>query len=90
MVGFTMFGLLRGVGWIIRLMIDHRYQGKGYGRASMVSVLERLRLTPGVEMIGVSCRKTNTTAEALYRSLGFVDWTPPWEPSPKELYLRLP
>ena len=32
MVGFTMYELSAGVGLIRRLMIDQRFQGKGYGR----------------------------------------------------------
>lgn len=90
MVGFTMYGLLEGIGYIIRLMIDHRYQGQGYGRAAMVETVRRLRLHPEVELIATSHRKVNTAAGKLYESLGFVDWTPTWEGSERERYLRLP
>jgi diamine N-acetyltransferase len=42
MVGFTMYELTYGVGFILRLMIDRRYQRQGYGRAAMVEVIRRL------------------------------------------------
>src|SRR5579884_496948 len=37
-VGFTMYEITAGVGFILRLMIDWRFQGQGYGRAAMVEV----------------------------------------------------
>jgi len=51
MVGFTMYELSAGVGFIRRLMIDQRFQRKGYGRAAMLEVIRRLTLHPEVEMI---------------------------------------
>lgn len=92
MVGFTMYELTCGVGFILRLMIDQRYQRQGYGRAAMVEVIRRLRLYPEVEMIATSHRHGNTMAARLYQSLGFV----PWEivgvenHNPEEIFLRLP
>src|SRR5262245_20351645 len=74
MVGFTMYELTCGVGFILRLMIDRRYQRQGYGRATMVEVIRRLKLIPEVEMIATSCRRSNTVAAHLYHSLGFVPW----------------
>jgi hypothetical protein len=47
---------------------------QGYGRAAMVEVIRRLKLTPEVEMIATSHRCSNTVAARLYRSLGFVSW----------------
>lgn len=89
LVGFTMYGVLEGFGYIIRLMIDSRHQRKGYGRAAMVEVIRRLRLSPEVEAIATSCRKVNLPAATLYQSLGFQLWTPPWEASEREIYLKL-
>src|SRR6476620_626783 len=45
MVGFAMYGreAETGFDWIIRLMIDARYQGRGYGRATMLELLARLK-----------------------------------------------
>ncbi len=90
MVGFTLYELAAGVGFILRLMIDRQHQGKGYGKAAMREVIRRLRLTPEVEMIATSYKRGNTAAARLYQSLGFV----PWEISyanddPNEVYVRL-
>lgn len=91
MIGFVMYEIDCGVGSILRMMIDRRHQGKGYGRATLVEVIRRLRLEPEVEMIVTSHRHDNVVAAALFRSLGFV----PWElegiaPRAGEIYLRLP
>ena len=75
MVGFTMYEVTdSGIGFIMKLMIDHRYQGRGYGRAAMVELMRRLKLHPQVQKIATSHRVENTAASQLYRSLGFVGW----------------
>jgi len=91
MVGFTMYELSAGVGFIRRLMIDQRFQGKGYGRAAMLEVIRRLKLHPEVEMIATRHRRENEAAAKLYRSLGFVDWKIRWaQGHPSEVYLWYP
>jgi diamine N-acetyltransferase len=74
LVGFTMFGFWpeRNEYWIARLMIDAAHQRKGYGRAAMRLVIDRLRSTPGCGGIFISYEPQNTAARALYASLGFV------------------
>ena len=74
MVGFTMYELVYAVGFILRLMIDEEFQGKGYGRAAMLEVIRRLKLHPEVEQIATSHVMENEAAARLYESLGFVDW----------------
>jgi len=91
MVGFTMYELAAGVGFINRLMIDRAYQGKGYGRATMIEVIRRLRLYPEVEMIATSHRRENVAAARLYAGLGFVPWDVAYATADAdEIYLRLP
>ena len=91
MVGFTMYELSAGVGFIRRLMIDQRFQGKGYGRAAMREVMRRLKLHPEVELIATRHRRDNEAAAKLYRSLGFVDWNIRWaQEHPSEVYLCHP
>src|SRR5262245_54455276 len=90
MIGFVMYELDWGVGSILRLLIDRAPQPKGYGRATLVEVIRRLRLEPEVELIVISHRHDNAVAAALFRSVGFV----PWELegillTPGEVYLRL-
>jgi diamine N-acetyltransferase len=56
MVGFTMycFDPKTGTGYIDRLMVAADYQGRGYGRAGMSEVIERLRSMPGCRFIRTS------------------------------------
>ena len=90
MVGFTMYELSAEVGFIRRLMIDQRFQRKGYGRAAMLEVIRRLKLHPEVKIIATRHRRENEAAAQLYRSLGFVDWNISWaEDHASEVYLAL-
>lgn len=74
-VGFIAYEVADcGIGFILRLMIDHRYQGKGYGRAAVSEAIHRLRREPGVQRIATSHRSGNEAASRLYRKLGFVAW----------------
>jgi diamine N-acetyltransferase len=89
-VGFTMYEISEGVGYVVRLLIDQRYQRRGYGRATMIEVIRRMRLNPAVEMLGTSHRRTNEPAAALYRSLGFVPWDTHYaQKYPDDQFLRL-
>ena len=59
---------------IWRLMIDRRYQGRGYGKAAMKLALEFIRTYPcgKAEKCWLSYEPDNHAAEKLYRSFGFV------------------
>lgn len=73
LVGFTLYGYDDddGYHWIARLMIDRRHQRKGYGRAAMEQVIERLRADPECPCVQIGWDPENTAAAALYESLGF-------------------
>ena len=90
MVGFTMYEVVAGIGFIMRLMVDRKYQRKGYGRAAMQEVIRRLKLYPEVELIATSYQQGNEAASKLYRSLGFVDWEIEWALNHKsDIFLKL-
>lgn len=74
MIGFTMYEIVAGVGFIMRLLIDRQYQCQGYGKATMQSVIRRLKLSPDVEAIATSYLRENEVAARLYQSLGFTKW----------------
>lgn len=57
---------------ILRMMIDRRHQAKGYGRAAMVALIERIKAPGDCRAIELSCDPDNVVAETLYASLGFV------------------
>lgn len=86
MVGFVMYQIMDGVGFIMRLMVDEKFQGQGYGKATMIEIIRRLKMMPEIEFIGTSVAKGNDKVESLYRNLGFVDAEKIDE---KEIYLKL-
>ena len=73
MVGFLMYSSVAedGVYWILRLMIDQQYQGKGYARDAMTQLLTLLKELPDCAAIKISYEPANSIAENLYKSLGF-------------------
>ena len=85
-VGFAMYGYypdgapplgLRH--WILRLMIDRDYQGRGYGTAALRAILARLEADPACDDVLIGYEPDNLVARALYARLGFVEQgTTPW------------
>lgn len=86
MVGFLMYQVMDGVGFIMRLMIGEQYQRSGYGRTVMVELLRRLKMMPEIEYIGTSVAKGNDYVEKFYRDLGFIDGD---KVDQREVYLKL-
>lgn len=74
MVGFVMYGVdVASNSWkVFRLMIDQAHQGRGYGRAAMEQVIERLSARSDCSEILIVYRVENKAARRLYESLGFV------------------
>jgi diamine N-acetyltransferase len=78
MVGFVMYGPDAeyapgepGAYAFVRLMIDRRHQGKGYGRAAIAAVIEAIRNLPESRVLYTSYVPENTHAGHLYESMGF-------------------
>ncbi|MGH7948330.1 MAG: GNAT family N-acetyltransferase [Candidatus Binataceae bacterium] len=58
--------------WVDDILIDASEQGKGYGRAAMlVTIKMMLARFPKCRTIQLTCFRANTSAAALYESLGF-------------------
>lgn len=74
-VGFVFYGFSpRAAQYkVVRLMIDHHYQGQGYGRAAMEAVISDLMATNAAREVWLSYREGNTQARQLYQSLGFQE-----------------
>ena len=74
-VGFTMYGREESTGrwWLVRLMVDQRYQARGHGRAALQLLLPMMIDEVGMDEIFTSYMPGNEVAAALYRSIGFVD-----------------
>ena len=73
-VGFAMYGRFRNRRrvWLDRLLVDRAYQGRGYGRAFLGLLLERLFAEYRCDSIYLSLFDDNRQALALYKSFGFV------------------
>lgn len=72
-VGFAMYALDEDDGnyWIYRLMIDARFQGKGYGRTALVQILKMLGEQSGCSCVVLGVKPGNVSARDLYESVGF-------------------
>ncbi|WP_440111722.1 GNAT family N-acetyltransferase [Paenibacillus sp. QZ-Y1] len=76
MVGFILFDnemYNDGYYWILRFMIDEKYQGKGYGKQAIKEVIRTLQERSDCQQIRVSHVPHNITANALYKHCGFQD-----------------
>lgn len=76
-VGFLMmtynYDFARFQGYIIRLMVDEKFQGRGYGKFGMQWMLEKYRADERVRAVAISYEPDNETARKLYASYGFVE-----------------
>lgn len=66
---------------INHFMIDHKYQGKEFGKQAMKKAIEFLRSFPQgkADSIYISYWKTNEAARGLYASVGFVETGEIWD-----------
>lgn len=75
MVGFAIYGYLpedTTKWWIPLIIIDRRYQGKGYGRAAVKAMIDAVRTqAPNSREIALNYKADNIVAERLYLSIGF-------------------
>ena len=71
MVGFVLYDLSKGKGWIVRLMIDAAHQGKGYGGWALRELIKLLQSRPDCREIYLDLVEGNTFAEGLYERVGF-------------------
>lgn len=73
LVGFVMYSRdsekLRY--WIVRLMIDARWQGKGFGKAATLVLIDLMKGLEDCSEIFLCVVLENTSAQKLYSSLGF-------------------
>lgn len=73
LVGFVMFGLdiEDDRYYLVRLMIAEKFQGKGFGKAATLAVIEKMKLVEDCNEIYLSFVPENANAERLYKSVGF-------------------
>jgi diamine N-acetyltransferase len=91
MVGFLAYGRdpADGEFWLYRLMVDRNVQGRGFGRAGLLALIEDLRLDETCLRLTVGYEPDNVPAEQLYLSVGFVRGEPaPWGESTANLTIQ--
>ena len=75
LVGFAMYGFFPkpapGQLWLDRLLIDKKYQGRGYGRQAVLGLLERVYREYPCGQAYLSVYRDNVRAIRLYSELGF-------------------
>ena len=72
MVGFVMYGRRPGtaISYILRLMVDARYQGRGYGKAALAAVIDHIRQEDSGE-IQLDYDPNDPITVRLYTGAGF-------------------
>ncbi len=73
-IGFLMFSRTmkdNNKPWIMRFMIDHKFQGLGYGKIALNQALQLIQATYGVSSVYLSAHKNNTAAIRFYEAFGF-------------------
>ena len=74
LVGFVMLhDAPTGPGYMLwRLMIDARFQRKGFGRQTVHRVIDHVRTRPGATVLSVGAHQGDGSPGPFYESLGFV------------------
>lgn len=62
-----------GMPWVGGLVVDAKEQGRGVGRAAMVTLLRWLFARPDTNAVRLSYQAENGAAKAMYAGLGFVE-----------------
>lgn len=73
MVGFVMYCIDEDDSeyWIYRMMIDEKFQSKGYGRSALKLLLDRIKSDETHNKIFLGVHKESTAGVRLYESFGF-------------------
>ena len=75
LIGFSVYGydVEDGHYWICSFMVDEKHQGKGYGKAGLRAIIDRLKTQHGCRSVKLGHRPNNVVAVKLYESLGFQE-----------------
>ncbi|MFC0416736.1 GNAT family N-acetyltransferase [Cytobacillus solani] len=77
MIGFALYGIDEDDHeyWIYRIMIDHKYQGLGYGKEAVKLVIDDIRNIKEEhhKTITLSYEPTNVHAKRVYEKVGFQE-----------------
>jgi len=77
MIGFALYGIDEDDQqyWIYRMMIDEKYQGKGYGKQAIQLIIDDIKSMKEDHhtTISLSYEPENKLAKYLYNKMGFKD-----------------
>jgi diamine N-acetyltransferase len=76
LIGFVMYNSQPesdGSYYIYSMMIDARYQRKGYGKAALRLIIDRMRQLPHCETITLEYDRENKQAARFYNHFGFQE-----------------
>jgi len=62
-----------GTHFLWRFMIDERYQGRGYGRKALESVIQHLKEESNANALHTSCREGKGSPKRFYKKMGFKE-----------------
>lgn len=62
-----------GSHFLWRFMIDERYQGRGYGRKALESVMQHLKKESNANALHTSCREGKGSQKGFYKKMGFKE-----------------
>ncbi|MDD3394400.1 MAG: GNAT family N-acetyltransferase [Anaerotignum sp.] len=76
LIGFAMYGYFHeplpyGEVWLDRMLIDKKFQRKGYGKAAVLALLKKLSIEYDCNKIYLSVYDVNKPAICLYKQIGF-------------------
>jgi len=89
-VGFITMRVGGEEAYIARLLVDHRHQGRGYGREAIRLMLEHARGLPGCNRVTLSHVPSNIAVVRLYERFGFRHTGAVDEDGELEMRLDLP
>lgn len=74
-VGVVAYGIDPDINtpWITTVMIDQKYQGKGYGREAIKQLIDLITKRHNYKKIIIGHKPNNYVASKLYESLGFYE-----------------
>jgi diamine N-acetyltransferase len=74
-IGFTMYGYSKMMDdyELCRIMIDHKFQGNGYGKEAIHLVIEDMKKIDDCKKIYLSTDPKNKLGKYLYEKIGFIN-----------------
>lgn len=73
-IGFTMYGFCEAHQFyeLCRILIDKKYQGRGYGSQAIRLVLDEMKIMDGCREVYLSTDPNNHRGKYIYKKLGFL------------------